>query len=439
MTLINDNQSSQFYHGHKIINGLCEGRLKCVRACPTKAIRVHSNNVAFFSDLCIDCGECIIVCPENVFVPLTDSLDDFKSFKYHMVMPSNILYTQFGTTVHPLVVHKSLKKLGFDDIVEVAGLCDEVGYALHHHMKHHPDIRPIISSFCPAIVRFIQVSYPNLVKNLDPLDVPREIAAREAKKLYSKKLGLKMEEIGLTYITPCTAKMVSIKQPAEKTRSWIDGTIPIRDIYNLLLPEILRIQSEPNGGILKDDVFHYGKAWGILGHYSQHVGAERSISVSGINHVKQILDELEKNSLHNIDFIEALSCKHGCTNGVFCVKDPFLARHNSIQLHTTYGRSTTNLDTKKILDNYEKKFFFHESPVLPRTTRAQQQDIGERIKWMKMKERIYAKLPKKDCSLCGAPDCETFADDCARHEADITECIFFKKWAESPKDNKDTI
>ncbi|MFC2136080.1 (Fe-S)-binding protein [Bacteroidota bacterium] len=28
--------------------------------------------------------------------------------------------------------------------------------------------------------------------------------------------------------------------------------------------------------------------------------------------------------------------------------------------------------------------------------------------------------------MCGAPTCETFAEDCAWGEADLTDCIFFK-------------
>ncbi len=45
---------------------------------------------------------------------------------------------------------------------------------------------------------------------------------------------------------------------------------------------------------------------------------------------------------------------------------------------------------------------------------------------MKQKERILTKLPKKDCGLCGAPNCETFAEDCAWGEADLTDCIYLQ-------------
>lgn len=413
-----------FYHAHEIIEERCDGRLECVRTCPTRALRVRNKKVCFLSDLCIDCGKCINVCPENVFVPLSDAMEDFKSYKYHLVIVSRILYAQFGPEVHPLIIHQALKNIGFNEVLDLADVCEDVGFALFHHLETHPEVRPLISSFCPAVVRFVQVAYPNLVKHIEPLDVPREIAAREAKHHYSRKLGLKKEEIGVIYMSPCPAKIVSIKQPAEKATSWIDGAIPLNDIYNLILPEIIKTQQK--GAFKARQDFNYGKSWGILGHFSRAVGAERCLSVAGLDHVKQILDDLESAKLHNIDFIEALACIQGCANGLFCVKNPYVARHNAIQLEKKFG-APKPLDKEKILRNYDKGYYFYENPVLPRTTRETETNIGESIKRMKKKERIYAKLPKNNCSLCGAPTCETFAEDCARNEADITECIFFSK------------
>lgn len=413
---------SKYYHAHQIVRERCKGRLKCVRSCPTKALRVHDSNITFLQDLCIDCGNCINVCPEDVFAPVSDSLEDFKSFKYHVAVPCVVLYVQFGPDIHPLLINQALKNIGFDEIANVAKVCDEVGFALRHHLELHPGVRPIISSFCPATVRFIQVSYPNLVKYISPLDVPREIVAREVKCHYAKKLGIKTEEIGVIYITPCPAKIVSIKQPAEKERSWIDGAIPINDIYNLITPEIIKIQQEKTLNI--NDDYDFGRAWGIVGHFSQNVGTEKALSVAGIDHVKLVLDDIENEKLHNIDFVEALACLHGCANGVFCVKDPYMARHNSILLQRKFGRPHS-IDKQEVLENYNEGYYHFENPVLPRVTRVSPADISTSIKRMNKKERIYAKLPKKDCSLCGAPTCETFADDCARNEADITDCIFF--------------
>ena len=418
------NNEHNFYHAHQIVEERCDGRLRCVRSCPTKALRLRKKKLVFYNDLCIDCGECVNVCPEHVFSIVSDSMEDFKSFKFHVALPSNILYVQFGIEVHPGVINRALKNIGFDEIADVAKVCDEMGFALSHHLKTHPEVRPLISSYCPAIVRLIQVIYPNLVKHIEPLDVPREIVAKEVKQRYSKELGLKEEEIGVIYITPCPAKIVSIKQPAEKERSWIDGAIPIKDIYNLILPEIIKMQQKEVDTTQEN--FQYGKAWGVLGHFSQNEGMGEPLSVTGINHVKRVLEDIESAKLYNIDFVEALACLHGCINGVFCVKDPYVARHNSLQLQRKFGRVTA-VDKKKVLENYKKGYYFYENPLLPRTTRSSHYDIGEAIKRMKKKERIFSGLPKTDCSICGSPDCETFAEDCARGEADLTECIFFSK------------
>jgi iron only hydrogenase large subunit-like protein len=412
-----------FYHAHQIIQERCDGRLKCIRACLTQALRLYNGKIFFHNDLCIDCGVCINTCPENTFVPLISELDDFNSFKFLIAIPSPTLYTQFGQNIHPNSVRQALKKIGFMEVVDLAKISDEVSFALLQHLKTNSITQPIISSFCPSIVRFIQVNYPNLINLISPLDVPREITAREAKKSYSKKLNLKEEEIGVIYITPCPAKIVSIKQPAEKEQSWFDGVIPIKEIYNLILPLIIKIQK--SNAEVDDKDFHFGTGWAVIGHIIRDVGAERCLSVAGLSNVKMILDDIENSKLRHIDFIEALACKQGCIGGAFCVENPYVARSNSILLERKYG-SVKSFDKEKVLRNYNQGFYSLEYPILPRPTKSfDVNDIATSIKKTRQKERIYRKLPHKDCALCGAPTCEAFARDCANGDVEVTECIFF--------------
>jgi len=412
--------NDHFYHAHKIIKERCEARMKCLHICPTRAIRVRNGKVFFINELCIDCGECINVCPEHAFVPISDEIEDFSTFKFQIALPTSILYTQFGSDLNPKIIHQALKNIGFDEVIHSTDVTHELGYLLKHHLDHHSDIRPLISSFCPTIVRFLQVNYPNLVSHIEPFDVPREIIARQAKKEYSRKLGLKPEEIGVIYITPCPAKVVSIKQPAEKERSWIDGAIPIKDIYNLILPEIIKIQEEKKA--TQDYDFNYSRNWGILGTLSRILGTERCLSVAGIIHAKMIFDDIENSKLRNVDFVGALACMQGCVGGAFCVENPYIARHNSISMEKKYS-SKKSLNEEQILK--KNKDYLLEHPVLPRIIQSSKKDIAISIKRMRQKERILQKLPKKDCGICGAPTCETFAEDCAQGEADLTDCIFF--------------
>ncbi|MCK9401195.1 MAG: 4Fe-4S binding protein [Bacteroidales bacterium] len=415
----------KYFHSHVIIPEKCTGRMKCIRSCPTKAIRIRQNKIIYFDDLCVDCGACINACPENVYVPVIDEISDFEKFELKIALPSRILYTQFGLNIHPHLIHKALKQIGFDLVVDTSQETHDMSFVISEHLKLNPGGRPIISSFCPAIIRFIQVRYPNLMELISTFDVPREITAKTAKEKYSAELGIPVNKIGVIYITPCPAMVVSIKQPAEKEKSWIDGAIAIKDIYNIILPEILKIQDfrkqdEP------ENYFFYGRGWGGLCHIQQHLDSERCMSVRGIDNVKMILDDIEDSRLRNVDYIEAFICSQGCIAGAFCVENPYISRHNSIMLEKRYSEPV-GFNKDEVMEKYRDGYYFMEQPILPRPTRSLAVDIATSIKRMKQKERILTKLPKKDCSLCGAPSCETFAEDCAWGEADLTDCIFFKR------------
>jgi iron only hydrogenase large subunit-like protein len=415
----------KYFHSHVIVPERCTGRMRCIKACPTMAIRIRHNKIVYFDDLCVDCGACINVCQEDVFVPVIDEISDFEKFELKIAMPSRILYTQFGLNIHPDIIHQALKNIGFDMVVDTSRETHDMSYVISTHLKAHPEGKPIISSFCPSIIRYIQVRYPDLMELISTFDVPREIAAKTAKKKYSEKLGIPVNKIGVIYITPCPAMVVSIKQPAEKEKSWIDGAIAIKDIYNVILPEILNIQSykkleEP------DEYFFYGRGWGGMSRAQQHLDAERCMLVRGIDNVKMILDDIEDSKLRNVDYIEAFICSQGCISGAFCVENPYISRHNSILLEKRYGKPA-DFDRHEVIEKYKNGYYFMEHPIFPRNTRTLTTDIAISIKRMKQKERILTKLPKKDCGLCGAPGCEAFAEDCSRGEADLTDCIFFKR------------
>ena len=174
--------------------------MKCVKSCPTMAIRLRHGKIVYFDDLCIDCGACINVCPSKVYVPVIDEIRDFEKFELKIAMPSRILYTQFGLNIHPYQIHRALKEIGFDYVVDTSKETHDLSYVISQHLKANPQGRPIISSFCPSIIRFIQVRYPNLMELISTFDVPREITAKEAKKKYSEKLGIPVNKIGVIYI-----------------------------------------------------------------------------------------------------------------------------------------------------------------------------------------------------------------------------------------------
>src|SRR5512137_2605127 len=202
--------AAQYHHSLRFEPDRCDGCMSCMRACPTEAVRVRKAHAVKLADRCIDCGECINVCPRSAIVPLTEQMTDLSKFDRTVAIPSPALYAQFDADVPPGVVSAALRACGFSDVECLSPACDAVTTATEMFLAEYRGQYPLISSFCPTVVRLVQVKYPELVDQLLPVLAPREIAARDAKARKSAETGLPPERIGAVYITPCPGKIVAI-------------------------------------------------------------------------------------------------------------------------------------------------------------------------------------------------------------------------------------
>jgi Fe-S-cluster-containing hydrogenase component 2 len=416
-----------YYHAFSINEDLCKGHSRCLRKCPTEALRLRRGRIAMISERCIDCGECLLACPEGVFAPICDSMEDVKKFRHKVVVPSPVLYAQFGASVQPSSIRQALLNTGFDEVAETFYNSRALGVVFRQYIQENRGVRPLISTYCPAVVRLIQVKYPNLVENLMPINIPREITAMEARQGAVHRTGLPPEAVGVFYIAACPSIVVSVKQPAESGTSRFDGVLSLRNLYNALLPDVLALEKAADARAPKESFF-FGMGWSWMGQIGQAVGAGKCLSVAGLDHVVKIFDDIESSKLRHIDFLEALACMQGCVGGAFAVENPYVARANIIHLQQQYGQDR-EVDTEAILQRYRAGHYAMDLPIKPRPTRMLDIDLPTSIKRMKQKERVFAKLPQKDCGLCGAPTCEAFARDCALGEADLTDCVFFSEEA----------
>ena len=417
----------QYYHAHRVIRERCLGHMACMRSCPTEAIRVRNGKAVISEELCVDCGACISVCRSGAIVPIPDPMADISYFKYKVVIPSSVLYAQFEPAIHPYLIHLAFKKLGFDEIVDIGVSCAVMAKAYVKYMKKYRGRLPLISSDCPAMLRLIQVRYPDLVELVAPLDVPRELTAREIKKSLPAKLGLEPEDIGIFYVSPCPAKIVSIRQPAEKTRSWFDGAISMKDAYSVLFPLVISEMKNFDERQVPND-FTFSAGWAALGGITRSAEMDNWLAVSGWDHVMKTFNDIENSRLRNVDFVEALACMLGCIGGSLNVENPYVTRANSIKQRAKYERPII-VDDDEIDRKLEEGYFFLENNVLPRPTKYFDTDLETSIKRMKERETVYRKLPQINCGCCGAPTCMAFAEDLVRGEAKITDCIFLShKW-----------
>ncbi|UCG91805.1 MAG: 4Fe-4S dicluster domain-containing protein [candidate division WOR-3 bacterium] len=409
-------------HSVKIDKKTCIGCVTCMKACPTKAIRVRNRKAQINYERCIDCGECLRVCPYNAVVPITTSPADLGRFKYKIGLPSPVLYSQFGDNIMPHEILTVLKELGFDHVYDEALVCEMTGLAIEEYLDKNKGLRPIISSTCPVVVRLIQRLFPSICKLIVPIEPPREIAAKNLREEISKEKNISKEEIGIIHITPCAAKMVSINHPETMKRSFLDGAIAIREIYNAIMMRLQKA-SQPLWLHAQSPISGIGIGWAIPGGETRGMKFYNYISVSGVYDTIRILEDVESGKLKAIEYLECFICPDGCVGGPLTVENRFIAKSNILRLIRVFG-DKQRVSSSLVKRLYNEKFFSFEHAVAPKPFAPLDKNRAEAIKKLKLREKILKKLPGTNCGVCGAPDCITFAEDIVLGKAILQDCIY---------------
>jgi len=410
----------EYFHSVRVNEALCDGRMACLKSCPAEAIRVRNGKAAIIEDRCIDCGECARACQRDAIVPQTSSFTDFARFKYTIALPSPVLYGQFRKEVLPRIILAGLRKIGFDDSCDVACASEAASIAIDEFLASYHGPLPLLSPFCPTVVRLIQARFSNLIDHLIPIDSPMEIAAREVKNRKAKELGLRRDQIGVIYLTPCPPKMVAIKYPPRKRYSHVDGAIAISDIYLPLLSAIAELNAElPNDN---EPVRGIGLGWPVLGGQVSSLRSESSLAVGGLGDVERILEEIENGKLGDVQYVECQACPQGCCGGSLTVENPYFARSKILSLVARFG-STPCQNRDKIRDLYQKNYFSLPGRIASRPFAPLDKDISKAIEKKRLIQERWETLPQIDCGACGAPTCRSFAEDVVMERAALEECV----------------
>ncbi len=100
---------AEIKHGFKFIADKCRGRMECMRACPTRAIRIKNGKARLIPELCIDCGSCLNVCPSGAIAATTVPFAELDRFKFKVAVASPALFAQFGMKETPKRTRKTKK------------------------------------------------------------------------------------------------------------------------------------------------------------------------------------------------------------------------------------------------------------------------------------------------------------------------------------------
>lgn len=405
------------FHSVRLDKDKCRACTNCLKRCPTEAIRVRGGRAHIIDEKCIDCGECIRVCEYHAKIAVTDPLSSISRFKYKIALPAPSLYGQFKSLKSIAQVLTGLKYMGFDDVFEVARGADVVTRAIRERLRQDDLPRPLISSACPAVVRLIQVRFPDLIDHLVDVRQPMEVAASIAKREFARKNGVDESEIGCFFITPCPAKVTAIRSPIGHEASSVDGAISVLEIYGLLSSQMKRCTIEPELA----QATSWGVGWAASGGEANAVCPENSMAVDGIENVSRVLEEIENDKLSDLTFFEGSACTGGCVGGPLNFENNYVARN--IIRRMADCESGLHPDKTVDVSLLTKYPLYSSKAILPNSAMKLDDDIVEAMRKMERIEEIYKKLPGYDCGSCGSPTCRTFAEDIVQGFAREMDCI----------------
>jgi iron only hydrogenase large subunit-like protein len=428
--------TATFHHALQIDIEKCIGCTRCMKVCPTDAIRVVDGKSRIIADRCIDCGECFRACPYDAFYIEQDDFKQIYNYKYRIAIVPAVLIGQFPRNISTRRIYSAFLEEGFTHVYESEYGVDILIKALNEYQQIHTEIKPIISSFCPAIVRLIQVRFPSLVNNILLLKPPLDLTALSVKKQLINS-GVAESEIGVFYVTPCAAKIAAIKSPVGEEKSIIDGVINMDFIYNKLLLSISKDEKSNLEMPSKDRLTGVAMQWTLTnGEASNAIG--RSLAIDGIHNVIEFLEKLEDDSAGTFDFLELRACDESCAGGILAAGSRFLTAE---RLHNRAEKFNQNYDKSEVekivmAERLEKYVIAHIgiNKIEPRFSMALDEDTEAAIQKMEKIRSLMSLLPHIDCGGCGAPNCRSLAEDIVQQKAVLSSCVFLQK--QMQKDGK---
>lgn len=170
--------------------------------------------------MCTYCGQCVAVCPTAALTEVNNISgvwDALAKEDKHVIVQTApavrvALGEEFGMEPGTIVTGKmvaALRRLGFDKVFDTDFAADltiiEEAAEMVHRIRHDGRL-PILTSCCPAWVKFFEHQFPDLLDIPSTCKSPHEMFGAIAKSYYAEKFGIDPASIVVVSIMPCLAK-----------------------------------------------------------------------------------------------------------------------------------------------------------------------------------------------------------------------------------------
>ena len=205
---------------------------------------------------CTYCGQCVSVCPTGA---LTE-VDQTREVINALADPTKTVIVQtapavrvalgeeFGMEAGSLVTGKmaaALHRLGFDKVFDTDFAADltimeegtELLGRLSNFLKGDKNVKlPILTSCCPAWVKFFEHNFPEMIDIPSSAKSPQQMFGAIAKTYFAEKMNISRKDLVVVSIMPCLAKKYECTRPefAHEGNPDVDYSLSTRELAHLI-------------------------------------------------------------------------------------------------------------------------------------------------------------------------------------------------------------
>lgn len=317
---------------------------------------------------CTFCGQCIEACPVGALTEKDNTEDvwekirDEETFTVVQTAPAVrvALGEEFGMPIGTSVEGKmpeALRKIGFDKVFDTNTGADftimEEANEFIERIKNG-GVMPMMTSCCPAWIRFAEKNFPDQLGHLSSCKSPHEMFGAIIKSYYAQKFNIPAEKIFVVSVMPCVAKKYEAARPEMENDGFrnVDCVITTRELARMIKQANVDFEAleeskfdDPmgeatgaaaifgaTGGVMEAalrtaaDLLE-GKDIGEVNYEAirGEAGIKRAtvniagkdirvVVASGLKNARKIMNEI-KDGKADYDFVEIMACPGGCVNG----------------------------------------------------------------------------------------------------------------------------
>jgi len=219
-------------------------------------------NIPMVESSCTYCGQCVQVCPTAALTEVYhvdkvwEALNDPDKHVIVQTAPAirvalgEMFDMEPGTIVTGKMV-SALRIMGFNGVFDTNFGADltvmEEASELIYRIKENKTL-PILTSCCPAWVKYIEHQFPELLDVPSTCKSPHIMFGTIAKTYYAEKNGIDPDNIVVVSVMPCIAKKAEAKRPelTKDEHNNVDIVVTTRELAHMIKEAGIDFKSLPD-------------------------------------------------------------------------------------------------------------------------------------------------------------------------------------------------